>query len=371
MSSHQPSPSEQNLPVTRRKAGVQLQFSERRALLMLGDALANFVAVLLALRIWAFVAAVQHSVQFDVGFVLRNLWWFVLLEALWFLVANANDFYDLRVVSHPFRSAATLLQITLQMIIAYLVIFFLSPRNALPRLFILYYGVVSFVLIVVWRTWRPFLIGWTSVARQVLVVGSGWGARAIIEVLKEEASEEYQVVAVVTDPDTSKDVAETVTVLRDGASLGHVARQHSVSEIILAYTGQMPGHMFKGVLDAYEQGFAITPMPILYEQVTGRVPIEHVSEHNWSVVLPIATSSVFNPYPPIKRAFDVMLALAGSFLFGLILPFIALAIVVESPGPIFYRQERSGKSGRSFQNSQAAHHDPGCGEDQRAAVVSG
>jgi exopolysaccharide biosynthesis polyprenyl glycosylphosphotransferase len=334
--------NEVDLPASKRR--LQLKFSERRLLLMLGDAIANFFAVLIALRIWAFVG----DIHYDLGFVLTNLWWFALLEFLWFLVASANDFYDLRVVANGFRSAATLLQITLQMIVIYLVIFFLSPRDALPRLFVLYYGGVSFFLIVLWRTWRPFLIGWTSKARQVLVVGSGWPARAIIEVLKKEAREEYTVVAVVTDPSTSKEVDDTVTILQEGSLLGQVARELRVSEIVLAYSGQMPGHMFRGVLDAYEQGFAITPMPILYEQVTGRVPIEHVSEHNWNVVLPISSANLFNPYPPIKRTFDISLAVIGSFFFGIMLPLIALAIYLEAPGPIFYRQERSGKSGRTF-----------------------
>lgn len=322
----------------------QLQISERRLLLRLGDAVCNFLAVLIALRIWAFVG----SRDYNLGFILVNSWWFVLLEALWFMIASANDFYDLKIAADWMRSAATLFQIVIQITIVYLVIFFVSPRDALPRLFILYYAITSIILITVWRTWRPFLIGWTYQPRRAMVVGSGWAARAILEVLETEAKNEYEVVGVVSHPSTHAEIDQTVTVLRDGKLLAATAESLNASEIILAYGSEMPGDMFQGLMDAYEQGYTITPMPILYEQVTGRVPIEHVSESSWMIVLPIETNLLFNPYPMLKRLMDITLSLIGSLIFALMLPLIALAVTLDSPGPIFYRQERVGKGGRTF-----------------------
>src|SRR5688500_6763423 len=107
------------------------------------------------------------------------------------MVASANDFYDLRLSSSIARSAFALLQSTLQMFIVYLVVFFFSSPGSLPRLFVLYYGVASFILISLWRAWRPFLIGWTSQPRRAVVVGSGWAAREILEVISLEAPNEY------------------------------------------------------------------------------------------------------------------------------------------------------------------------------------
>jgi len=45
---------------------------------------------------------------------------------------------------------------------------------------------------------------------------------------------------------------------------------------------------------------------------------------------------------------DIVLASLGLFLLALTTPFIAAAIYLDSPGPIFYRQERVGKGGRIF-----------------------
>jgi exopolysaccharide biosynthesis polyprenyl glycosylphosphotransferase len=50
----------------------------------------------------------------------------------------------------------------------------------------------------------------------------------------------------------------------------------------------------------------------------------------------------------IKRAMDIVLASLGMLFLAPFFPFIAAAIYLDSPGPIFYRQERVGKGGRIF-----------------------
>jgi len=105
--------------------------------------------------------------------------------------------------------------------------------------------------------------------------------------------------------------------------------------------------MFQAIMDCNERGIQITPMPILYEQMTGRVAVEHVGD-NWLVVLPVNGVSVFSPFMLFKRLADVIVSVLGLVLLSVVLPFVALAIYLESPGPIFYAQERVGRAGRIF-----------------------
>jgi Undecaprenyl-phosphate glucose phosphotransferase len=51
----------------------------------------------------------------------------------------------------------------------------------------------------------------------------------------------------------------------------------------------------------------------------------------------------------VKRAMDVVLSLLALVLLSPILLLIALVIKLTSPGPVFYRQERCGLNGRTFQ----------------------
>jgi exopolysaccharide biosynthesis polyprenyl glycosylphosphotransferase len=100
-------------------------------------------------------------------------------------------------------------------------------------------------------------------------------------------------------------------------------------------------------MDAYVRGIAIIPMPLLYERITGRVPVEHVDSH-WTIVLPIDGKTIFNPYPVLKRLADIGLALLGLTIFLLLFPLIAMLIRLDSSGSIFYSQERVGLNGRVF-----------------------
>ncbi len=322
----------------------QLQISERRILLMLGDALAIFVAVVLALGIWVIVDGRGLGLRF----IVEHLYWFPILAVLWLLLASANDFYNLRVSSRIDTSLMRLVQVTLQIVVVYLVIFFFSPRDALPRLFILYYAVLSFILILLWRLWRPFLLGWTGTRRRALVIGSGWSAQTIIEALRDEAPDDYEVVGMVTEPGDEPPVTAPVPLAGDGSDLLQIARDAQVSELILAHGHELSGEMFRAIMDCYEQGLSIIPMPLLYEQVTGRVPIEHIGQRFWTTILPIEGASIFDPYPVVKRAVDLALAVAGLGVFAVLLPLIALAMQLDSPGPVFFRQQRVGKGGRVF-----------------------
>jgi lipopolysaccharide/colanic/teichoic acid biosynthesis glycosyltransferase len=65
--------------------------------------------------------------------------------------------------------------------------------------------------------------------------------------------------------------------------------------------------------------------------------------------LTVASSPVHHAgYAFLKRALDLCGAVVGILVLGIILPPVALAIVLDSPGPVFYVQWRVGKDQRLF-----------------------
>ncbi len=325
---------------------LQLQISERRVLIAAGDMVAVIASVLIALRIWTIVA----HYAFTPDFVLAQSGWFIILAALWLLLASANDFYDLRLSSSRRKVTQRLLLITVQTWIIYVAVFFFSPVATLPRLFILYYGVASFLLIWLWRLSRPFLVGWVSQPRRTLIVGADWATQAMVDAIHDYASEEYELRGIISA--AKEDVGtiiNEVPVLGTGTDLMNFVRRDRISELIITTTHNLPGDVFQAVMDAYEQGITVVPMPLIYEGITGRVPVEHVN-NDWAVVLlPIRNSDgAFDPYPVFKRLFDILIALFGLACFAVLLPFIALIQWLDSHGSIFYAQDRLGRNGTVF-----------------------
>lgn len=80
-----------------------------------------------------------------------------------------------------------------------------------------------------------------------------------------------------------------------------------------------------------------------------------------------------------KRCLDVLVASAGLLLLGPLLLGVALAIKLDSPGPVFFRQVRVGRHGREFrihkfrtmvvQQHDRRHRQITVGEDPRITRV--
>lgn len=331
-------------PSNIRKRGLQLRISERRLVMILGDVFGSVLAIFAALYIWTSVG----DITYDLEFISSQMIWFFVLPMIWMILANANGYYEFSIAADFWKSFQRLILINLQLIMIYIVIFFFADRDTLPRLFIMYYTGITFAWLYIWRLFNPALIGWALAERRVLVIGTDTAAKIIIEILHDHAEDAYSVIGIISDDDSNDDTTiQGVDVVGNSHDLMNIVIRDNISELVITSTQELTANVFQAVMDAYEHGIVITPMPILYERITERVPVEHVGT-NWAVVLPINGTSVFNPYPLLKRLIDIAIAFIGFILFIPIFPFIALAIYLDSPGSIFYSQIRVGLNGRNF-----------------------
>ena len=85
--------------------------------------------------------------------------------------------------------------------------------------------------------------------------------------------------------------------------------------------------------------------PSFYERVTGRILVEEIRPSSIIFTRGFLSSPVQDA---LKRGFDIFFALLGIVTTLPIMALTALAIRLDSPGPIFYLQQRVGKDGRDF-----------------------
>ncbi len=326
-----------------KRSRLQLRISERRLLLMAGDVLSVFVSTFIALYIWSRAA----DSPFTLEFIIPRSYWFLVLPIFWLILASANDFYQLRLVANRWQSFQRLSFITAQMLVVYMMVFFLSPRDELPRLFIFYYGISAFITIALWRLLNPALIGWASIARRVLIIGANPSAQKIIEALKTFSAQGYDVRGIISRSEDVGKIIAGVPVIGTGADLMNFVLRDRISELVITDIADADAEIFRAVMQAYEQGVVLSPMPLLYSRLTGRVPVQDV-QNQWAIVLPIEGQSLFSPYPALQRVMDVVLALIGMIFFIILLPILALIIKLDSQGDIFYTQIRTGLRGKNF-----------------------
>ncbi len=318
--------------------------NERRAILAVVDLALVNVAVFFALAVWS----LRGDIEWSYAFLVSQAFWFVLLSVLWIVFAGLSGLYDFQTIGNRNATWTALLRTVALVIASYFALYFIALPNSLPRLVVVYHSVATIVLIGAWRAGYTSLAGRVPFQRRVVIVGAGWAGRTIACAIREHAAAHYHVVGFVDDdPAKQRTTVEGLPVLGTREDLLTIVRDKCIAEAVLAVTHDLPGEMFKVVLDAQEQGVQITPMSVLYEQLTARVPVEHIGD-SWYVALPLGHAGTGGIYPRVKRVLDVIMAALGLVVFGLMLPFIAVAIRLDSPGPIFYSQERVGKGGRVF-----------------------
>jgi lipopolysaccharide/colanic/teichoic acid biosynthesis glycosyltransferase len=89
-------------------------------------------------------------------------------------------------------------------------------------------------------------------------------------------------------------------------------------------------------------------MPVLYEELLGRVPIHHL-ESDWLLRSFVDEVRVSSLYLIAKRLLDIFASVVGLFLLAIIFPWVTLAILVESGRPILFTQTRLGQGGKSYE----------------------
>jgi lipopolysaccharide/colanic/teichoic acid biosynthesis glycosyltransferase len=134
---------------------------------------------------------------------------------------------------------------------------------------------------------------------------------------------------------------------KGGTQLSSIISAQQVHEIILGKTVGLDQAIRDVLVRCKEQGIGIITFPLFYENLTGRVPLNAIGERGWPLILFEITRDK-GIYMVSKRVVDIVGAALGLVLFGLLFPFIALAIKVDSRGPIFYPQVRVGKNGKTF-----------------------
>jgi exopolysaccharide biosynthesis polyprenyl glycosylphosphotransferase len=341
---------------------VALPFSERRVLLVAVDTLLVNGAVLAALYLWAWVG----QPTFGPDFVRPRWFWFPVLTALWWFLAWLGDLYDLSVAANRLEITQRIGFVGLGLLFIYLAAYFLLPRDALPRLFFLFFMGIALIGVLLWRWTYVTIFALPPFRHRVLIAGAGWAGRTMAHALVSHSNVDYQVVGFVDDdPEKQGATVAGLPVLGTSRDLLTVVQARRIDDVVMAITHHMQGELFQALMDCRAAGVHVTRMPVLYEQLTRRVPVEHV-EQGWVVESMNDLPTLHRPAQWVKRLLDIVLGIVGTLVFLVLLPFLALAVTLDCPGPIFYRQVRLGLGGRPYRMFKLRTMVPNAEEDGHA-----
>lgn len=181
---------------------------------------------------------------------------------------------------------------------------------------------------------------------RILIYGAGPSAQLVAQTLTQ-ADPHAEVVGFVVGPNETQVVVSSHEILKANRPLSDLARDLRVDEIVVALSERRGGSMpLRELLDCKLSGVRVLDTSTHFEKSLAQIRIDHV--HAGALIF----GEGFNQgwlRTSVKRVFDVVCALILLVVGAPVMLLTALAIKLESRGPVFYRQERTGFNGRPFE----------------------
>ena len=196
--------------------------------------------------------------------------------------------------------------------------------------------------------WRVVLFGaWSQqqMTNRVLVLGTGQVGR-LIAGLSETSTRPFRIIGFLDDaPGAADMVPEGHLLLGKIQDLDVLVEETRPDIVVVAQIDRRGCFPTKALLECRLRGVRVEDWPTFYEKATGKILVTAVRP-SWLI---FADGFVKTPRTEIiKRLFDVSLSLVGIILSLPLMALAAVAVKLESSGPVFYRQPRLGQNGCVF-----------------------
>jgi sugar transferase (PEP-CTERM system associated) len=275
----------------------------------------------------------------------------LLKISLMIVVAQASfylfDLYDFREIRKPGVLYIRTLQALGLTSIVLAAIFYAFPQMLFGRGVFLISLLLMISTMILWRVFVIWLLGHPRLAERVLILGTESNAIDVAREALERPEQGYKIVGFVgDDPSLVGQSLINPRVLGMTADLEEIVKRYHVNRIVLAINerrGRMP---LRSLIDMkLRDGLAIEESDSFYERLTGKVSTGTLRP-SWLIFSGPSRRMLL--YRHGRRLLDVTLSTIGLLLSLPLMALAAVAVKLDSRGPVLYRQTRVGQRNHHF-----------------------
>jgi len=286
----------------------------------------------------------------DIGIasMLEMIWLKVLLvSVVTQLSLYFNDLYEFKTTDSAVDLASRLIQSIGITSIALAIIYFLWPGMIIGR-WIFFASLIFLLLFLVsWRLLYSLVITRKLFAENSIILGSGELAREIVHSLDGRNDLSYNISSLIAH-DTNQDTKDQFggTAVHYGfGNICNVAEAENAKTLIVALDEKRGILPYEELLKCKLRGINIIDGESFYERITGKLLVEKIIP-SWLIFsdgfVKSKTSSV------TKRLVGLVLSTSLLVLLSPLILLVALAIKLDSRGPVLFAQERVGQYGKIY-----------------------
>ena len=212
--------------------------------------------------------------------------------------------------------------------------------------FVVINTVVTYIVRIAFKSYMRRYYSKSRSSDKVMIVTSGKDAEHVMKQIETDAAWSYEISAIaLVDEDRVGENIHGVQVVAKEEDVIDVARQSAV-DVVLLYCP----HMNNQELELLVQSFLAMGIVChnCVEQFGFEIPCNSVGKFAGMPVMTYVMTEMDYRRMMIKRLMDIVGGSVGVLITLVFTPFVALAIKLESKGPVFFSQVRIGKNGRRF-----------------------
>ena len=255
-----------------------------------------------------------------------------------FKIAGLYDRDELRLVKSTLDEVPALMQLTALFAVGVAIAKWLVERGTLGGDQIAGLWVGAFAAIVACRALSRWLAARLSAVERCLVIGAPDRAQRIRERLASSGARATVVASVLL-------AGEDLEGSEGSDDIRRLVHELDVDRIVIAPSTSDDTGVVGLIRVAKAAGARVSVLPRMFEVVGSAVEFDDV---DGMTMLGIRSFGLSQSSRWLKRGFDVVATAIGMLLAAPIIVTIAIAIWLDSPGPILFRQVRVGRDGRHF-----------------------
>jgi len=226
------------------------------------------------------------------------------------------------------------------------IIFLLQPTQY-PRTFLVLFAAFTFASIALFRSISTLYIvklarkGERS--RKILIVGDYERGQAVLHALQKQLSWGHHIVGRLCE--NSGEHCED-RCLGSIEALPDILRETPVDEVVFALNGDRSTNLRKYLQICKKMGVSVRILPSLWNPGEYAITVERCQGMPFINLQADSFSANGLLY---KRVLDIVGGTVGFLIFLCVFPFVTIAIKLDSPGPVIFKQKRKGQHGRIFE----------------------
>jgi len=258
-----------------------------------------------------------------------------------------NDLYEKKSVDNYIDLFTRLIQSIGITSIALAVIYFLFPSTMIGRWIFFISIIFLLFLLVSWRLLYSFVMRRKLFAEKAVILGSGELARDILHEAEGRNDISYDIISVIV-PEQNHDTQDQfkgISVHYGFDNIYNLVEDKNAKNVIVALDEKRGLLPYEELLKCKVRGVKIIDGEGFYERITGKLLVEKINP-SWLIFSDGFVKS--KTVRLVKRVVDFTGAFLGSIILLPLIVTVALAIKLDSRGPIFFSQERVGENGEIF-----------------------